>query len=316
MATERQIAANRANAQRSTGPITPEGKAKSAANAFRDALTAQVSLMPDEDRTAHDAFCDELIADLLRDLTPAPALERQLAQTIAEDNWRLNRMKAVETTIFTVGLSTATLDSQEPEPQTDRPTDPLTAESRTDANGPHTDATGPMGQAQTFAADPKKFQLLTLYIQRTSREIHRDLQLLRELQTERKAAHATALKQAADLLALHCMKNRPPKEKIAQGKRAEGEPVQSAPAQRDETAGLIPTLPAQGSMYKVGELTAGLIPTLPAQGSMYKVNGFVFSPAEIEAAMTRHRHIREADWALKSNYDHYLYRLKGGSLAA
>jgi hypothetical protein len=39
MATERQIAANRANAQRSTGPRTAVGKMKASRNAFRHGLS-------------------------------------------------------------------------------------------------------------------------------------------------------------------------------------------------------------------------------------------------------------------------------------
>lgn len=39
MATEKQIAANRANAKRSTGPKTAAGKQKSSRNAFRHGLT-------------------------------------------------------------------------------------------------------------------------------------------------------------------------------------------------------------------------------------------------------------------------------------
>ena len=43
-----QLAANRANAQKSTGPRTPEGKSKSRLNAFRHGITAQVIVMPPE----------------------------------------------------------------------------------------------------------------------------------------------------------------------------------------------------------------------------------------------------------------------------
>lgn len=45
MTSERRIAANRANAQKSTGPKTPEGKANAAQNARRHGFRAK-SLMP------------------------------------------------------------------------------------------------------------------------------------------------------------------------------------------------------------------------------------------------------------------------------
>jgi hypothetical protein len=45
MATEKQIAANRANAKRSTGPKTPSGKRRSSGNAFKHGLSVP---LPDD----------------------------------------------------------------------------------------------------------------------------------------------------------------------------------------------------------------------------------------------------------------------------
>jgi len=183
MATEKQIAANRANAARSTGPITIAGKKRASLNALRHGITAQVCLMPEEDRTAFNQFCAELVTSL----APANPVERQLAQSFAEDNWRLNRARAIENNILAFGH--------------------YGPESNIDAEHPEIHAA--MTAAQVYSADPHQFQLLTLYIQRTNRDIHRNLQLLRELQTERKAERSAALAEAADLYALNQLKRLP-----------------------------------------------------------------------------------------------------------
>src|ERR1700685_4354865 len=80
--SDRQPAANRANAQLSTGPKTEEGKRRSSLNARRHNLTGQVGAMTGEDRIAHDAFPESPI----RSMSPEGALER-----VATDSWRLNR---------------------------------------------------------------------------------------------------------------------------------------------------------------------------------------------------------------------------------
>jgi hypothetical protein len=46
MATEKQIAANRANAQKSTGPKTAAGKLRSSRNAYRHGLSCSLRLDP------------------------------------------------------------------------------------------------------------------------------------------------------------------------------------------------------------------------------------------------------------------------------
>ena len=99
MTSEKQIIANRANSEKSTGPKTPETKAISAMNALRHGMTGQVNLMPNEDREAHDNFC----AAIVECLAPEGALEIQFAQSAAEDNWRANRGRSIETNMFAVG---------------------------------------------------------------------------------------------------------------------------------------------------------------------------------------------------------------------
>lgn len=97
--SEKQLEANRRNAERSTGPRTDEGKARSSRNNLRHGLTGQVTVLPSEDREAHDAFCNRLIAGF----NPETPIEEQLTQCIAEDAWRLNRVAASRTTSSLLG---------------------------------------------------------------------------------------------------------------------------------------------------------------------------------------------------------------------
>ena len=73
--SEKQLEANRANAQKSTGPRTAEGKRRSALNAVRHGLTAHVSIMSEPDREAAEAF----IQPILEELAPVGPVEMQYA---------------------------------------------------------------------------------------------------------------------------------------------------------------------------------------------------------------------------------------------
>jgi hypothetical protein len=182
MTSEKQLAANRENALRSTGPKTEAGKQTSSMNALRHGLTGQVDLMPAEDREAQDKFCAAIVADL----APEGALETQFAQSIAEDNWRLNRGRAIETNMFAFGVF--------PSETGDEQIDTV------------------LSRAQVFATDPKKFELLSLYMQRTNRDMQKTLDRLTALQTVRKARRQQDLEEAAALLQLQETKHLPPTE--------------------------------------------------------------------------------------------------------
>ena len=100
MATKRQIAANRRNARRSTGPRSVAGKAASSANALRHGLAAaRAVVLPDEDGEAYERLRQGVIADL----DPAGALQEALAQRIVVLLWRLDRAARLEAELFVHG---------------------------------------------------------------------------------------------------------------------------------------------------------------------------------------------------------------------
>src|SRR6185295_13338030 len=69
MATKKQIAANRKNAAKSTGPLTPEGRLTSSQNAVRHGLTAtQLVISVEEQSEFH-----EILHDFQAELQPAGA---------------------------------------------------------------------------------------------------------------------------------------------------------------------------------------------------------------------------------------------------
>ncbi len=170
MVSEKRIEANRRNAQRSTGPRTPAGRARSSMNALRHGITGQVSIMNEEDRVAHDKFVQDLIAGL----KPEGAVELQFASVIAEDFWRLQRIRAVENDMLALGNFSDAADI--------------------DVDHPEVHAS--LTRAQTFLDKSKDFERLTLYEQRINRAIEKNRKQLADLQAERKREREQALEQA------------------------------------------------------------------------------------------------------------------------
>src|SRR3954452_6642197 len=93
MATDAQIRANRINAQRSTGARTPEGKQRSKFNALKHGLTSVHVVLPWEE----DMHYQELRGELFRQYQPENATESFLVDQLAQNWWRLNRARRVET---------------------------------------------------------------------------------------------------------------------------------------------------------------------------------------------------------------------------
>lgn len=98
MASRRQIAANRRNARKSTGPRTSAGKLRSRSNALKHGLTAETVITVFENPKHYQAF--ERI--MVRDYKPLSAIEHQLAARLSSLLWRLRRAAAIETGLFQI----------------------------------------------------------------------------------------------------------------------------------------------------------------------------------------------------------------------
>ena len=98
MSTATRQTINRENAQHSTGPRTPEGKATVSQNANRHNLTGRLLLREDE----REAF-GNFDATLRAQLSPTGALEITLFEQLISSGWNLRRVEALEAEAFAQG---------------------------------------------------------------------------------------------------------------------------------------------------------------------------------------------------------------------
>jgi hypothetical protein len=103
MASERQIAANRRNARKSTGPRSGTGKNRSSRNAYRHGLTLSI--------TSAAGFAkqlDKLVREIAGDTGDAIVLER--AREIAQAELDLARVRRVKVALLERASAFAELD--------------------------------------------------------------------------------------------------------------------------------------------------------------------------------------------------------------
>ena len=159
--SNRRLAANRANAQKSTGPKTTAGKAKSSLNAVKTGLTGRTVLLPSDDVAAYKKH----LRHFAEHFQPVGALETLLVQAMADTQWRLDRLPRLESGILALGRRRCDPDLFADEP------DPAVREV--------------LLEAHVYEAEAKALKNLSLQASRLRRHYQQDLQELLRLQGER-----------------------------------------------------------------------------------------------------------------------------------
>jgi hypothetical protein len=177
-----RVAINRQNAARSTGPVTPEGKRRSSLNGLRHGLTGHTVVLPEDDLAAYQEHCAQFQAEL----KPHGLLETKAVQTIADTYWRLDRIRAMENNLFSLGFE---------EQSGDLATDPAIHCA--------------LAQAKALDSRGDLLARLSLYEQRLNRTLTQAKAELKQLQQERAEAQKKALEAAARIAKLKQALNQP-----------------------------------------------------------------------------------------------------------
>jgi hypothetical protein len=162
MTTPAQIAANRRNARKNTGPQTEAGKEVSAGNALRHGLTSRQLACEDERSADFVQFAEAL----RRDIAPLDEVEEQLAERVILSAWRLRRAARAERAILD-GWHIATSPSSHL----------LHGES---------------GMSRLFVKRPESMLALSRYEAALDRAFTRALSLLERRQARRRGEHVPA----------------------------------------------------------------------------------------------------------------------------
>ena len=173
MATDAQIKANRENAKLSTGAKTESGKAKSSLNAVKTGLTGRTVLLPGDDAEAYQKH----VASFFDRWKPAADDERNLVQSLADTEWRLLRVPALEMGIYALGR----------------------LEFAAEFANEHEAVRKHLIEAKIFVTYRKDLNNLSIQESRLRRQRERDTETLKSLRYQRAQSAKARLDKAAQL---------------------------------------------------------------------------------------------------------------------
>jgi hypothetical protein len=167
MSSPAQIAANQANAKLSTGPTSDAGRKTVSANSVKHAFCAKVhTLLPGEE----DPFAEHL-QGYIQTYAPVGAPEEDLVRSLADSNWRLKKITALERTLL-IRLETV--------------------------------------ESEAYDDTLKELRRTATYGNRTQRTIEKTRAALKEMQSARKSAYDRAQQEAMLLTQLAHAKGENP----------------------------------------------------------------------------------------------------------
>jgi hypothetical protein len=155
---------NQANAQKSTGPRTHQGKQRSRMNAFKHNLTGNNLILQEHEYEKYMEVSNKMLADF----KPGTELERQIAQKIIDTNFRLNRLAAIENNMLNFDMV-----------------------SRESGVNPCDRTTVMFAQTQAWKDDAHSFDILGRYEARLTKQFALFSKELERLQAARKASEIT-----------------------------------------------------------------------------------------------------------------------------
>lgn len=158
-ASDRRLEANRLNAQRSTGPKSAGGLARSSFNGLKHGLYAREVVLPGEDIAAFDG----LLASMIQELQPRGRAEEGMVRRAADIWWRLGRTASIEAGLLSPSWS-----------------DDPRAERRHSGGGPLVDG------FRVALDDTKTLDQLGRYEARLERALKRTFDLLFQMQALRR----------------------------------------------------------------------------------------------------------------------------------
>jgi hypothetical protein len=163
-------------------PRPDQGKRRCRLNAYRHGLTGQLNIMTPDEQQAYDKHS----RIVLEALAPATDFERDIAQSIADDRWRLKRARSIEASVFALGT-----------------------QSQLAASTGHPQVDEAFSQARAWAEQAHNLALLTIYEQRIHRAMEKNMAHLETLQAKRKASAKQAMEQAKDLYEFAVAQGKP-----------------------------------------------------------------------------------------------------------